>query len=242
MTLLIVILAALAPALGLLIFIYKKDSLRQEPVPELLRAFGYGVLSALVSMLFSTPMMRLGVVPSEPLTVWDHIRVAVFGAGIPEELAKFIVLMLFLNKCRYFDEYMDGIVYAACVGLGFAGLENILYLIQNYEAWVFVGAMRALVSVPGHFFFAVMMGYFLAKAVFDGPERRTRNIVLALVLPMLCHSAFDALLMVSTVSAAASGLIALFGGLYFFMARTTKRMYRDSIAKDEQALRRNRFF
>ena len=233
MTLLIVILAALAPALGLLIFIYKKDSLRQEPVPELLRAFGYGVLSALVSMLFSTPMMRLGVVPSEPLTVWDHIRVAVFGAGIPEELAKFIMLMQFLNKCRYFD---------ACVGLGFAGLENILYLIQNYEAWVFVGAMRALVSVPGHFFFAVMMGYFLAKAVFDGPERRTRNIVLALVLPMLCHSAFDALLMVSTVSAAASGLIALFGGLYFFMARTTKRMYRDAIAKDEQALRRNRFF
>ena len=230
---LIVIAAALAPALGLLYFIYTKDRLRKEPVPEILKAFGYGVLSVLASLLVSLPFTGIGLVPTEPATVGDSIRVAVFGAGIPEELAKFALLWLFLRRCRYFDEYVDGIVYASCVGLGFAALENILYLFQNFQAWAYVGAMRALFSVPGHFFFAVVMGYFVSKAFFDDPSRRAWNIFLAIALPVLLHSAFDALLMVSTVSAAATGLIALFAGLFIFMAKTSKKLYHKHLEEDQ---------
>lgn len=230
---LIVVVAALAPALGLLYFIYTKDKLRKEPVPEILKAFGYGALSVLASLLISLPLMGIGLVPSEPATVGDSIRLAVFGAGIPEELAKFVLLWLFLKRCRYFDEYVDGIVYAACVGLGFAALENVMYLFQNFQAWAYVGAMRALFSIPGHFFFAVVMGYYVSKAFFDDPSLRARNIFLAIALPMLLHAAFDALLMVSTVSAAATGLIALFVGLFFFMAKTSKKLYHKHLEEDE---------
>ena len=230
----IVILAALAPAIGLLYFIYNKDVLQKEPPREILKAFGYGAVSVGASLLLSLPLMGIGLVPSEPATIGEHIRVAVFGAGIPEELAKFALLGLFLKKCPYFDEYVDGIVYAACVGLGFAAVENVMYLIQNFQAWAYVGAMRALFSVPGHFFFAVVMGYFVAKASFDDASQRARNIFLALALPMLLHSAFDALLMVSTVSAAATGLIALFAGLYIFMAKTTQKLYRKHLATDQE--------
>lgn len=234
MIIFIVILAALAPALGLLYFIYNKDKLQKEPTREILKAFFFGMLSIPASLLVSLPLMGIGLVPSEPATVGDFLRVAVFGAGIPEELAKFALLMLFLRRCRYFDEYVDGIVYAACVGLGFAAVENIKYLIENYEAWAYVGAIRALFSVPGHFFFAVVMGYFVSKAAFGDVTRRGWNIFLALALPMLLHSAFDALLMVSTVSAAATGLIALFGGLYIFMAKTSKKLFNKHLEADEQ--------
>ncbi len=234
MPLLLVILAAVAPALGLLYFIYNKDSLQREPVPELLKAFGYGMLSVFASLLVSAPLMGLGVVPAMPETVGEHLRVAFFGAGLPEELAKFVLLMLFLRRCRYFDEYTDGIVYAACVGLGFAALENIMYLIQNFQDWAAVGAMRALFSVPGHFCFAVVMGYYYAKACFDHPSARTRNLCLAILLPMLLHGCFDALLMVSSVSAAAAALIALFGGLYFFMLKTSRKMIGTLLAKDKE--------
>lgn len=234
MILFIVILSALAPALGLLYFIYNKDKFQKEPTREILKAFGFGMLSIPASLLISVPMTSMGVVPAEPLSVWDHVRVAVFGAGIPEEIAKFTLLWLFLRRCRYFDEYVDGIVYAACVGLGFAAVENIMYLIQNFEAWAYVGAMRALFSVPGHFFFAVVMGYFVSKAVFDDVTQRSWNIFLALAVPILLHSAFDALLMVSTVSAAASGLIALFGGLYILMAKTSKKLIKKHLETDEQ--------
>lgn len=234
MIILIVILAALAPALGLLYFIYNKDVLQKEPTREILIAFGYGVLSVLASTLISFPLMGIGVVPTEAATVGEYLRLAVFGAGIPEELAKFAMLWLFLRRCRYFDEYVDGIVYAACVGLGFAAVENIMYLIQNFQAWAYVGAMRALFSVPGHFFFAVVMGYYVSKAFFDDPSQRARNIFLALALPMLLHSAFDALLMVSTVSAAATGLIALFAGLYILMAKTSKKLFNKHLTTDQE--------
>ena len=158
---------------------------------------------------------------------------AFLGAAIPEELAKFALLMLFLRRCRYFDEYTDGIVYAACVGLGFAALENIMYLIQNFENWAAVGAMRALFSVPGHFCFAVVMGYYYAKASFDHPSERVRNLCLAILLPILLHGCFDALLMVSSVSAAAVALIALFGGLYFYMIKTSRKMIGKLLSKDQ---------
>lgn len=234
MIILIVILAALAPALGLLYFIYNKDVLQKEPTREILIAFGYGVLSVLASTLISFPLMGIGVVPTEAATVGEYLRLAVFGAGIPEELAKFAMLWLFLKRCRYFDEYVDGIVYAACVGLGFAAVENIMYLIQNFQAWAYVGAMRALFSVPGHFFFAVVMGYYVSKAAFDDPSQRARNIFLAIALPILLHSAFDALLMVSTVSAAATGLIALFAGLYILMAKTSKKLFNKHLTTDQE--------
>ena len=230
---LLVIIAAVAPAIGLLYFVYTKDKLQQEPVPELLKAFGYGVGSAFLAMLVALPLSGFGLVPSAPVTAWDHFRVAVFGAGIPEELCKFLMLMQFLRRCKFFDEYMDGIVYTACIGLGFAALENILYLFQNFAAWPAVGAMRALVSVPGHFFFAVVMGYYVSKAFFDHPSGRVRNLVLSVVVPMLLHSLFDALLMISTVSAAAAGLIALFAGLYFFMLKTSRKLFNKHLAKDE---------
>jgi len=240
MTVLLVIIAAVAPALGLLYFIFRKDKLQQEPVPEILKAFLFGALSVLASLLVSLPLMGIGLVPEEAATVGEHLRVAVFGAAIPEELAKFALLYLFLRRCKYFDEYVDGIVYAACVGLGFAALENIMYLIQNFQEWAYVGAMRAVFSVPGHFFFAVVMGYYVSKAAFDSPAYKARNIFLALALPMLLHAAFDALLMVSTLSAAGTALIALFGGLYIFMAKSTKKLFNKHLAQDE-ALQRDLF-
>ena len=233
MPLLLVILAAVAPALGLLYFIYNKDRLQREPVPELLKAFGYGMLSVFASLLVSAPLMGLGIVPVMAETAGEHLRVAFLGAAIPEELAKFVLLMLFLRRCRYFDEYTDGIVYAACVGLGFAALENIMYLFQNFENWAAVGAMRALFSVPGHFCFAVVMGYYYAKASFDHPSERVRNLCLAILLPILLHGCFDALLMVSSVSAAAVALIALFGGLYFYMIKTSRKMIGKLLSKDQ---------
>jgi RsiW-degrading membrane proteinase PrsW (M82 family) len=65
-----------------------------------------------------------------------------------------------LRNNPYFDEHFDGIVYAVCVGMGFAGLENIMYVFQNMDDWMSVSVARAIFSVPGHFFFAVSMGYF----------------------------------------------------------------------------------
>lgn len=230
----LVIIAALLPVAGLLYFIYGKDKYRKEPKKELLKGFGYGMLSVLLSLFLSMPLMVTGLYSLQPETVGECIRTALFGAGIPEEAAKFLLLCFFLKKCPYFDEYMDGVVYAACVGLGFAALENIGYLFDNLSQWFSVGVLRGLLSVPAHFFFAVTMGYFYSLAVFGDKSNRKRNLILALVVPMLLHGAFDALLMMSnTGTSIAASAVTLFLGLYIYMVLSSKKRIDKLLARDE---------
>ena len=154
------LIAAISPAAVLGYYIYTKDKLRQEPPKELLKAFGLGVLSTVVSLGISKPLGLLGFFSHNPETLFGCLATSFFGAAIPEEIAKFLMFLLVIRKNRWFDERMDGIVYASCVALGFAALENILYLASNFDAWVSVGITRALLSVPGHFFFGILMGYY----------------------------------------------------------------------------------
>ena len=71
-----------------------------------------------------------------------------------------------VRKNKYFDERIDGIVYAVAISMGFAAFENVLYLVDNYEEWLSVGLSRAVLSVPGHYAFAVLMGYYYSKVYF----------------------------------------------------------------------------
>lgn len=229
-------LAAVLPALVLVYFIFRKDKYKKEPPSQLLKGFGYGALSALCSSLISLPLMYLGLYTTDPQTAGESIRLAVFGAGIPEELTKFFFLCLLLRKNPWYDERVDGIVYAVCVGMGFAALENIEYLVANYANWVQVSTVRAFVSIPGHFFFAVTMGYFLSKAKFASPAKSRLNTALAIICPIILHSAFDAFLMVSQYAALAGGALSLFAGLYIYMAVASKRRFENLLAEDGKDL------
>lgn len=186
------IIAALAPVVVLLYYIYRKDQFQKEPVKELLKAFGLGVLSTIVSLFISIPLGLLGFFQSDPYTVWGAVCTSFFGAAIPEEIAKFLMLWLLLRKNRFFDEHMDGIVYASCVSLGFAALENIQYLLSSPD-WVSVGVVRALFSVPGHFFFGILMGYYYSLVRFD-PLAPSINKFWVLGAPILAHGIFDTIL------------------------------------------------
>ena len=233
---LMILIAAVLPALVLIYFIYRKDKFRKEPTSELLKGFGFGAISALLSFVISTPLGAMGFYPAEPTTAAGHISTALFAAAVPEELAKLFMLWLLLRTSKHFDEYVDGIVYAACVGMGFAALENIMYLFANMQNWAAVGALRALCSVPGHFFFAVMMGFFYSKAMLGDPAKRNSNMVLAALVPIALHAAFDALLMVSSMGTGiAAACIVLFIGLYAYMALTSRKRFKEHLAIDEVA-------
>jgi len=193
---LLVILSALAPVAVALFYIFKKDSAQPEPTKWLLKAFGYGVLSTLVSFVFSTPTSMLfglkldmGGSPS----VVEAFANAFLLAAVPEELAKLIMLWLLLRKNPFFDEKFDGIVYAVFIGMGFAGLENVMYLLKGLDdgSWVGIGIARALFSIPGHFLFAVLMGYYYSIYHFGG---RLRDKCMILIAPVLAHGIFDGIL------------------------------------------------
>lgn len=219
MQLLFVLLAALIPVAVALCYIFEKDSAQPEPTKWLIKAFGFGVLSALLSFVFSTPLglifglnLDAEVYPS----IFNAFADAFLLAAIPEELAKLIMLWLLLRKNPHFDEKFDGIVYAVCIGMGFAGLENIMYLIGGIEdgSWISTGIARALFSIPGHFLFAVLMGYYYSMYYF-GIDRSIKARAMILVAPILAHGIFDGILFSMSVD---NGLatIGMFLFLYFF--------------------------
>lgn len=171
-----------------------------------MKASLWGILSVPLSLCISIPLGLLGVYPAEATNILGSISTAFFGAAIPEEIAKFIMLWLLLRKNPYFDEKMDGIVYAVCVSLGFAALENIMYLFSNEEAYLSVGIARAIFAVPGHFCFGILMGYYYSLAKFY-PKTPKKNKALILVAPIIVHGLYDSILFIINVTPAISGIL-----------------------------------
>ena len=182
------------PAMVLFAFIYFKDRREPEPAGKLLKAFLFGVLSIPLTLVLCGVIEFIwpNVYSSGSLigTAYD----AFATAAIPEEAAKLVMLMLVLRNNKHFNEKLDGIVYAVCVTLGFAAVENVMYLFGDGDDVLFLAVLRGLLSVPTHFLCGVLMGYFVSLAKFY-PKYRNRNMMLAFVVPMLAHGIYDWLLM-----------------------------------------------
>lgn len=202
----VILLTALLPIAILVYYIYHKDKKSPEPTGQLVKAFFYGILSIPLSFCMSIPLGLIGVYPTEATSILGSVSAAFFGAAIPEEIAKFIMLWLLLRKNSYFDEKMDGIVYAVCVSLGFAALENIMYLFSNEETYLSVGIARAIFAVPGHFCFGILMGYYYSLAKFY-PKTPKKNKALILVAPIIVHGIYDSILFINNVIPAISGVL-----------------------------------
>jgi RsiW-degrading membrane proteinase PrsW (M82 family) len=178
---------AIAPTLFILLYIYRKDRYEPEPLHLVAWIFFLGALSCipagLIEMLFP-----------------DGVFSSVVVAPVVEETLKFLVVFLAIYPRPEFDEPMDGIVYATAAGLGFAAIENILYVIEGGLA---VGIVRAIVSVPGHVVFSCIWGFALGIAKFRPENERTGIIVTGLFGAMLLHGIFN----FSLVVFGASGLL-----------------------------------
>ncbi len=207
MNMFILIIAALLPAILLWFYIWQKDS-QPEPTSQLVKAVCFGVVIcipvAFLEVGINSILFGAGDGPS---TLAGVAIEAFFVAAIPEECVKLLALWLILRRNPYFDEHFDGIVYAVCVGLGFAAVENIFYLFGNIDNWQSVAITRALLAVPGHYAFAVLMGYYYSLHHFV--EHSFRNWISILLIPILVHGCYDVLALTGKVSP-------ILGGLCFF--------------------------
>ena len=226
-----VLALAVLPALILIYLTYQQDKLQREPVRNLVKAFFFGWLSVFASLCISIPSMSLGLFPAEIHSFGDAVRTAFLGAAVPEETAKLFMLWLFLRKCRDFDERMDGIVYAVCVGMGFAAFENIEYVFAAGSAWVTTGIGRSLTAIPGHFAFAVIMGYYYSLNHFDKYRAPYAGLKMWLY-PVLAHGIYDSIAMYAQVSPELSGVISLtiLLGCFWALKKAQKRMTKHLIA------------
>lgn len=214
---------AILPALILLYYTYQQDRLQREPVKEVVKGFFYGWLSVFCSFFISVPARNLGLFPDEIHSFLGAAATAFFGAAIPEESAKLFCLWLFLRRNRNFDERMDGIVYAVSVGMGFAAFENIEYLFASGSDWVTTGIGRSLTAIPGHFGFAVLMGYYYSLNHFDRYRAPFAGYKMWLY-PVLAHGLYDTVAMMTEVTPELSGCITVAILLFcFWMIQVARR-------------------
>ncbi len=214
MSLLIQIAAALLPAILLFLYIWRKDA-KPEPIRLLLKAVLWGVLICIPCCFLEGIIST--VIPSEPTTVVEAALNSFIGAGLPEELCKLLVLWWILRKNPFYDEHFDGIVYAVCVGLGFAGFENIFYVIGD-EAWVETAISRALLAVPGHYAFAVLMGYYYSVYHFTDHSSSAKYKIL--LVPVIAHGIYDTLCFSAELNETLAGICMIV--LIFFCIRMHK--------------------
>lgn len=179
---------ALAPVLIILIYIYVRDKYDKEPLPLLLKSL---VLGGLISIPVVFVEGALTALWQGEFTITHAGYTAFVVAGLTEELFKFIILYWLIWKHKEYDEKYDGIVYAVFISLGFAAVENVLYVLE-YGAET--GYLRAFTAVPAHAFFGVVMGFYFALAKFV-PGKKSVNLVKALLIPILLHGVYDFILM-----------------------------------------------
>ena len=185
---------AIVPAVVLIVYILFRDKYEREPIWRVILLFFAGAL-AVPHDLFLVYLMGFGDLPMLfSGEVSQQIATAFFSAAIPEECSKFIILFLLTWWSKDFNERMDGIVYSVCVSMGFAAVENVLYVFEDPSC----ALGRALFAVPGHFLFAVLMGYFFSLAKFT-VKHRFRNWLMTFIAPILAHGIYDSILMVSDV-------------------------------------------
>jgi RsiW-degrading membrane proteinase PrsW (M82 family) len=185
----VVFLASLAPVVIIAFYIYFRDKYEKEPVGLLIKALVLGMLAV------------IPIIGVERLLVWIMPGLGIYGeaaysaflvAGITEEVFKFLALYLLIWKSPSFNEQFDGIVYAVFISLGFAAVENVMYVMDaGYQTAV----VRAITAVPAHALFGVTMGYYFGIA-HRYNELRKEYLIRALGIPILLHGVYDFILMV----------------------------------------------
>lgn len=234
----LLVCAALLPAVALCVYVFKKDRVEKEPVGLLLLLLGLGALSCFPAAY--TEEFIIGIIDdifgsmiATDLSVRLYFATYyTVGVALVEEGFKFLIMYFITRKNKNFNSLFDGIVYAVFVSLGFAGLENIFYVLDY--GWK-NAIMRGIMSVPGHMFFGVIMGYYYSmwhmsnKAAemernlksaglltFKAKEFSGRKfIILSLLVPVLIHGFYDYCCTIGTTLAVIA-LYALVIGLYIY--------------------------
>lgn len=181
---LILLSAAIAPGLALLSYFYLRNQMATEPRKTLLQAFIFGTL-------ITFPIMFIQyVLHTEDTFTNNFVKDVLVSSSLEEFFKWFIIFALILRNIEFDDPY-DGILYGASVSLGFATVENVLYLLSFGLDTAFI---RAILPVSSHALFGVVMGYYFGKSKFADNDKKTEYLMLSFFAPLLLHMIYNSIL------------------------------------------------
>lgn len=169
-------LCAVLPAAILMWFLYGRGTGLNISFKKVKWAFIWGIIACIVVIL--TP-------PSAPEV--KNIFNILCCSAVPEELTKMAIMLVLLRRFRC-SNLIDVLVICGSVGLGFACLENLIFVLPESN-WIRTSIVRAISSVPVHFSYAIIMGYFVYRAfnIVQTKKQKFFNLSIAFILPTLIH-------------------------------------------------------
>lgn len=204
----ILILAAVIPAVFLMVKVYRSDMIEKESGYLLRKLVVAGIISTLLALVEEKVGEWL-LSCFVPENTWLYQIILYFViVAIAEESSKYIFLKKQTWDNPEFNCKYDGVVYAVFVALGFALWENINYVLSYGFSTAIV---RAVTAIPGHACFGVFMGVFygLARKQYNRGKLFSAKIfrICSVVMPALLHGSYDFIATMENVT----------GGLYFLI-------------------------
>jgi len=176
-------------------YIYKSD-FEKEPTKLIFKLFFCGIGSAILTLLVSSvlgdyvPFFASNPTSLNPLSLIPYVFL---GIALVEESSKWVFVYGDTYQRNEFNHAFDAIVYAVFVALGFACIENILYVFDSFQ--IDTAVTRAILAVPGHACDGILMGYFLALAKISEKNNNMylcrKNKILSLLAPVIAHGLYD---------------------------------------------------
>ena len=216
---------AIIPTIFLVRYFYLKDINKPEPIRLIIKIFIMGILCTIPIVFIEIMVIEIIQPFTSNIIIYSFLQ-AFIVAGLCEETMKLMVIKFFIYDNKHFDEIMDGIVYTIVASLGFACLENIMYVI---EGGLPTALLRSFTAVPLHAFSSGIMGYYIGKSKFSKTNSK-QYILKGLVIAVFIHGSYNFVLFVAPY----------YGGIYsllifpiLFMSYKKLKLYIDSAIKED---------
>lgn len=183
------LIAACAPGILILLWVQRRDRLPEPPKVVWLTLLLGGLMSIPIIIVELGLSLVLGLT-GEVNSYGEAAITAFVIAALVEEVGKFLVLWFYCARHSEFDEPMDGIVYGVAASMGFAIVENVMYVFVYSQQSMGVAIVRAITAVPMHAFCGVIMGTCIGIAKFQAGQRAVW-IALGIGSAIAVHGLYD---------------------------------------------------
>lgn len=188
-------LTALLPAVFYMFYIIAYDSKKPEPLWVLLLTVLIGIMAAFIVTAIGMPLFLGGSQSELNKDIIDSLSIGFLQIAVPAELSKWLLFIVFICFNKYYDEYLDGIVYSVCLSMGFAGVLGIWFMsgFVRFSTSMFLlkGVTTSMILIPIHLMSGAFMGYFMA---IGNRKRKVVNTVSALIVSILIDGSICSML------------------------------------------------
>ncbi len=206
-------LGILPPILWLLFWL--KEDLHPEPKKEIVIVFLAGMFAVVVALILESTFLQINEMTKKifAYSAFGFQVLNLVGFSLIEEVAKTGAAFATGLKSKYFDEPEDGIVYLITAALGFAALENALFISSSLKDGlsesILVSAFRFINAILLHVSTSALIGSSFAFSFYH-KSRRIKEFLIAITIAVFLHALYNFFIINSVASGTSTVLNTIF--------------------------------